>query len=45
MPETETGVSPDVRLFQMTCLVSAKDVILSAHCEIGNRLLLALVVG
>ena len=45
MSETETGVSPDEHLFQMTCLVSVKDVILSAHSEIGNRLLLALVIG
>jgi hypothetical protein len=45
MTETETGVSPDEHLFQMICLVSAKDVILSTLSETGNRRLLALVTG
>ncbi|XP_021913956.1 uncharacterized protein LOC110827029 isoform X3 [Zootermopsis nevadensis] len=45
MSGTEGSVSLDQHLFQLTCLVSAKDIQLSARSEVGSRQLLALVMG
>ncbi|KAJ9601760.1 hypothetical protein L9F63_000052, partial [Diploptera punctata] len=41
----ESGMSLDKNIFQMTCLISANDIRLSARSEVGQRQLLALVMG
>ncbi|PSN32070.1 hypothetical protein C0J52_16221 [Blattella germanica] len=42
---TESSLSLDKNLFQLTCIVSANDIRLSARTEVGQRQLLALVMG